>query len=214
MECVPASIAIRTAGRSVNHLSNSARVVRNRPRLYDFTFLVERAVMTPDIPKIDPDRHLDLGAAAWCFRDEVLRLLLHPHSLSLSRVTVLIPFFGKLSDAHLALAACGEKRRFLRPCVGDFDSFLTDADSCEDLLNNDGLGVGVILDIPPLLLAKASLVRAYRSRSAALLRSQSRNISMRSISGQPDENTCRLMSVTGPLNIRCSHQLGSLIRST
>jgi hypothetical protein len=52
--------------------------------------------MTPNIPKIDPDRHLDLGAAAWCFRDEVLRLLLHPHSLSLSRVTVLIPFFGAL----------------------------------------------------------------------------------------------------------------------
>jgi hypothetical protein len=50
--------------------------------------------MAPDIPKIDPDRHLDLGTAAWCFRYEVLRLLLHSHSLSLSRVTVLIPFFG------------------------------------------------------------------------------------------------------------------------
>jgi hypothetical protein len=56
--------------------------------VYDFTFLVERSVMTPDIPKIDPDRHLDLGAAAWFFHDEVLRLLLHSHSLSLSRVTV------------------------------------------------------------------------------------------------------------------------------
>jgi len=44
--------------------------------------------------------------------------------------------------------------------------------------------------------------------------SQFRNISMRSISGQPDENTCKLISVSGPLNIRCSNQLVSRIRST
>jgi hypothetical protein len=29
--------------------------------------------MAPDIPKVDPDRHPDPGAAAWYFRDEVLR---------------------------------------------------------------------------------------------------------------------------------------------
>ena len=29
-----------------------------------FPLFVERAVMTPDIPKIDPDRHLNLGPSA------------------------------------------------------------------------------------------------------------------------------------------------------
>jgi hypothetical protein len=36
-----------------------------------------RAVMVPDIPKIDPDRHPDLGASAWLFRDKVLHRLFH-----------------------------------------------------------------------------------------------------------------------------------------
>ena len=36
-------------------------------------FFVERAVMTPDIAKIDPNRHLNPGAAPWYFRDEILR---------------------------------------------------------------------------------------------------------------------------------------------
>jgi hypothetical protein len=57
--------------------------------------------MAPDIPKVDPDRHLSLGVPAWYFRDEFLRLLLHPHSLSLCRVTVLIPIIGKLPDDRL-----------------------------------------------------------------------------------------------------------------
>jgi hypothetical protein len=43
--------------------------------------------MAPDIPKIDPDRSPDPGASAWYFRDEVLRMLFHPHSLSLFRKT-------------------------------------------------------------------------------------------------------------------------------
>ena len=49
--------------------------------------------MAPDVPKIDPDRHPRLGDAAWNFRDEVFRWLLHGHSLSDPR-DLLIPFFG------------------------------------------------------------------------------------------------------------------------
>ena len=42
-----------------------------------FSIFVERAVMAPDIPKIDPDRHPNLGGAASNFRDEVMRCLFH-----------------------------------------------------------------------------------------------------------------------------------------
>jgi hypothetical protein len=76
---------------------NSGQSSAKPAPVYDRAFFVESAVMTPDISKIDPDGHLNLGASAWCFRDEVLRLLLHPHSLCLSRATVLIPLFGKLA---------------------------------------------------------------------------------------------------------------------
>ena len=38
---------------------------------------VERAVMAPDIPKIDPDRHPDPGASAWYFRDKVQHRIFH-----------------------------------------------------------------------------------------------------------------------------------------
>src|SRR5260370_1041135 len=41
--------------------------------------------MAPDIPKIDPDRHPNLGDAAWNFGDEVLRWFFHGHSLSDSK---------------------------------------------------------------------------------------------------------------------------------
>jgi hypothetical protein len=80
------AITITTIGKLT--AVHSLRVRHSASAGYDFTFLVERAVMTPDIAKIDPDRDFDLDSSAWCFRDEVLRLLLHPHSLSLSRVTV------------------------------------------------------------------------------------------------------------------------------
>ncbi len=52
------------------------------PPVNHFSIFVERAVMAPDIPKVDPDRHLDLRAAAWNFRDEVMRCLFHGNSLS------------------------------------------------------------------------------------------------------------------------------------
>jgi hypothetical protein len=42
-----------------------------------FSVFVERAVMVPDIPKVDPDRHPNPGAAAWNFSNEVMRWLLH-----------------------------------------------------------------------------------------------------------------------------------------
>jgi hypothetical protein len=42
-----------------------------------FSIFVKRAVMAPDVPKIDPDRHPDLGASEWYFRDEVPHRLFH-----------------------------------------------------------------------------------------------------------------------------------------
>jgi hypothetical protein len=44
----------------------------------------------PDISEVDPDRHPDPG---WNLRDEVMRWLLHGHSLSDPK-DLLIPFFG------------------------------------------------------------------------------------------------------------------------
>jgi len=74
--------------------------VRSEPAPVDhFTIFVERAVMAPDIPKVDPDRHPNLKAAPGYFCDEFLRMLFHPLSLSLLRATVLIPVFGNLSLA-------------------------------------------------------------------------------------------------------------------
>jgi hypothetical protein len=43
----------------------------------DVAILVERAVVAPNIPKVDADRHLEVGLPAWDFSDEVLRWLLH-----------------------------------------------------------------------------------------------------------------------------------------
>jgi hypothetical protein len=39
----------------------------------DRSFLVERAVVTPDIAQVDPNRHLEPGLPAWDFRYEVRR---------------------------------------------------------------------------------------------------------------------------------------------
>ena len=61
-----------------------------------FTTFVESAVMAPDIPKVDADRDPDLRTVPWYFCDEVLRMLLHPLSLSLLQSDRLIPVFGKL----------------------------------------------------------------------------------------------------------------------
>jgi hypothetical protein len=38
--------------------------------------------MAPEISKIDPDHHQDVGGAVWKFYDEVLRCLFHGNSLS------------------------------------------------------------------------------------------------------------------------------------
>jgi hypothetical protein len=73
-----------------------------------FSTLVERAVMAPDISKVDPDRHLDLGAAEWNFRDKVMRQLFHGNSLSDPK-DPLIPFFGKYD---FLLGRSCSKRRF------------------------------------------------------------------------------------------------------
>ena len=52
-----------------------------------FSFFVERAVMAPDISKVDTDRHLNPGPSVWNFRDEVLRRVFHGNSLSPARKT-------------------------------------------------------------------------------------------------------------------------------
>jgi hypothetical protein len=57
--------------------------------------------MAPDILKIDPDCHPNLGDAAWNFRDEVFRWLLHGDSLSDPRDR-LIPFFGKFESSGVS----------------------------------------------------------------------------------------------------------------
>jgi hypothetical protein len=59
--------------------------------VHNLTILVGRAVMTPDIAKIDPDRNREPGLPAWNFSDEMLRRLLHGNSLSASK-DMLIPF--------------------------------------------------------------------------------------------------------------------------
>ena len=61
------------------------------PPVNHFSIFVERAVMAPDISKIDPDRHPNFGDAAWNFRDEVLPWPFHGNSLSDPR-DVFIPF--------------------------------------------------------------------------------------------------------------------------
>jgi hypothetical protein len=72
--------------------------------------------MAPDIPKIDPDRHLNLGNAAWNFRDdEVLRWLFHGNSLSDSK-DLLIPFIGKF-DPVVSQNAVLRESRFERSLV-------------------------------------------------------------------------------------------------
>ncbi len=47
-----------------------------------FSFFVERAVMAPDISKVDANRHLNSGLSAGYFCDEGTRCLFHVNSLS------------------------------------------------------------------------------------------------------------------------------------
>jgi hypothetical protein len=64
--------------------------LRGRPKpapIDDHTIYVERAVMAPDIAKVDADRDLNPGLPAWDFSNEVLRWLLHGNSLSPIRKT-------------------------------------------------------------------------------------------------------------------------------
>jgi hypothetical protein len=70
-------MATRAGGRSVNHFSTSRGTGSEATAIDRFSFLVERAVMAPDISKVDTDRHLDPSRSAWNFRDEVLRWLFH-----------------------------------------------------------------------------------------------------------------------------------------
>ena len=76
-----------------------------------FSILVERAVMAPDIPKVDSDRHPDPGAAAWNFSDEAPRWLFHGHSLSDPK-DLLIPVFGNSAHVPCRSALADDFRTF------------------------------------------------------------------------------------------------------
>jgi hypothetical protein len=58
-------------------LLQSPRCSSETSSIDHFSFFVKRAVMAPDISKVDTDRHLDPSRSAWNFRDEVLRWLFH-----------------------------------------------------------------------------------------------------------------------------------------
>jgi hypothetical protein len=62
--------------------------------------------MAPDIPKVDADRHLDLGVPAWNFSDKVLRWLLHGKQSLRFNPDLLIPFIGtnwfSMSDSAIS----------------------------------------------------------------------------------------------------------------
>jgi hypothetical protein len=47
-----------------------------------FSCFVERAVMAPDISKVDADRRLGPGLSAWNFCDEVMRCLFSSETVS------------------------------------------------------------------------------------------------------------------------------------
>jgi hypothetical protein len=84
IECIPASIATRAGGTSVNHFSTPFRTGSETTSIDHFSLFVERAVMAPDISKVDADCHLDPGLSAWNFRDEMLRWLFHGEQSLLS----------------------------------------------------------------------------------------------------------------------------------
>src|SRR5271154_6316395 len=85
IECVPASIATRAGGKIGKPLLDCLGTGPEAATTDHLPFLVERAVMAPDISKVDSDRHLNLGLSAWDFRNGVLRWLLHGNSLLLRR---------------------------------------------------------------------------------------------------------------------------------
>src|SRR5271170_4702900 len=68
IECVPASIATRAGGKIGKPLLDCLGTGPEAATTDHLTFLVERAVMAPDISKVDSDRHLNLGLSAWDFR--------------------------------------------------------------------------------------------------------------------------------------------------
>ncbi len=80
-------------------LLDSLRCGPKAASVHNLTIVVERAVMAPDIAKIDPDRPLDLGLPAWNFSDEVLRWLLHGNSLSPFRKTCSSHFSSVMARA-------------------------------------------------------------------------------------------------------------------
>jgi hypothetical protein len=72
--------------------------------------------MAPNISKIDPDCYPNLGASPWYFRDEVLRMPFHPHSLSLLQSDRLIPVSGNFPPGlgrRAILVPPGEARLYL-----------------------------------------------------------------------------------------------------
>jgi hypothetical protein len=82
-------------------LVHPGRVGSEPAPVYYLAVLVESAVMAPDVPEVDPDRHPDLGTSAW-FRYEVLRMSFHAHSLSHLRKTFSSHFAVTCPDLRVA----------------------------------------------------------------------------------------------------------------
>ncbi|OLT29719.1 hypothetical protein BJF83_10025 [Nocardiopsis sp. CNR-923] len=81
----------------------------------------------------------------------------------------------------------------------------------EDLLDDLGLGVRVVLDAVPGPFGQFALVRLVARAAPASVARRSRNVRIRSASTQPWEKTCRLRLTSGPFRTRCSYQWGSRV---
>ena len=87
--------------------------------------------------------------------------------------------------------------------------------SPENFGHDLGLCIRVVLHVIPMLGGQFALAGfVLLSITGGLARKRSRKAVIRSTSPQPAEKTCRLRSTSGPLNIRCSNQSGSRIRSS
>ncbi len=64
--------------------------------------------MAPDVPKIDADRHLNLGPPDGYFCDELMRWFFHGNSLSDPK-DLLIPFIGNLPKCELKTGVVSKK---------------------------------------------------------------------------------------------------------
>ncbi|HTF66068.1 MAG TPA: hypothetical protein VK638_25615 [Edaphobacter sp.] len=73
----------------------------------NISIFVELAVMAPDVTKIDPDRHLELGVPAWNFRDEALRWPPEPSIAEKNPLPLLLKIYStEFGSAHAHKGDC------------------------------------------------------------------------------------------------------------